>query len=210
FQDRGFSETYVKGTVAGHAGLHEWKAGIDADFGSVREAFSHTLTDPSQFDPSTPSAFSFSRRGTDREQAAFVQDQLRLGAWTINAGLRWDHYSLLVQDQAVSPRVGVAWSWPRADLVLRASYDRAFQTPAIENLLLASSPTLDSLNDTVARLPVRPSLGHFFEAGLSKRLFAVARVDVMQYARRMYNFTDDDLLFHTALTFPLTFTPTIL
>src|SRR5262249_7252978 len=85
FQDRGFSETYVKGTVAGHAGLHEWKAGIDADFGSVREAFSYTLTDPSQFDPSTPSAFSFSRRGTDREQAAFVQDQLRLGAWTINA-----------------------------------------------------------------------------------------------------------------------------
>jgi hypothetical protein len=36
FQDRGFSETYVKGTVAGHAGPHEWKAGVDANFGSVR------------------------------------------------------------------------------------------------------------------------------------------------------------------------------
>src|SRR5262249_5385809 len=203
-QDRGFSETYVKGTVAGHAGPHEWKIGVDANFGSVREAFAYTLTDPTQFDPSTPQSFSFSGRGSDREQAAFVQDQMRLGAWTINAGLRWDHYSLVVQEQAVSPRVGVAWS-PRADLVLRASYDRAFQTPAIENLLLASSPTLDSLNDAVVRLPVRPSLGHFFEVGLSKRLFSVARVDVTQYRRRMSNFADDDVLLNTGVSFPIAF-----
>ena len=205
FQDRGFSEMYVKGTVTGHAGPHEWKAGVDANFGSVREAFSYALTDPAQFASSTPSTFSFSGRGTVREQAAFVQDQLRLGAWTINAGLRWDHYRLLVQEPAVSPRVGVAWSWPRADLVLRASFDRAFQTPAIENLLLASSPTLDSVNDTVVRLPVRPSLGHFFEAGLSKRVFSVARVDVTQYERRMRNSADDDVLLNTGVSFPTAF-----
>jgi hypothetical protein len=193
----------VKGTVAGHAGPHEWKVGVDADFASVREAFSYALTDPPQFDPRTLPTFSFAGRGTDREQAVFIQDQLRLGAWTINGGLRWDNYSLLVQEQAVSPRVGVAWSWPRADLVLRASYDRAFQTPAIENLLLASSPRLDSLNDTVVRLPVRPSLGHFFEAGVSKRLFSVARVDVTQYARRMRNCADDDVLLNTGVSFPI-------
>src|SRR5262245_23371782 len=205
FQDRGFSETYVKGTVAGHVGPHEWKAGVDANFGSVREAFSYALTDPSRFDPSTPPTFSFSGQGTDREQAAFVQDRLRLGAWTINAGLRWDHYSLLVREQAVSPRLGVAWAWPRADLVFRASYDRAFQTPAIETLLLASSPTLDSLDATVVRLPVRPSLGHFFEAGLSKRLLSVARVDLTQYVRRMNTFADDDLLLNTGVSFPIAF-----
>jgi outer membrane receptor protein involved in Fe transport len=204
FQDRGFREAYVKGTVAGHAGPHEWKGGVDANFGSVREAFSYTLTDPTQFDPSTPPTFSFSGHRTDREQAAFVQDQLRFGVWTINAGLRWDHYSLLVQQQAVSPRVGVAWS-PRADLVLRASYDRAFQTPAIENLLLASSPTLDSLNDSVVRLPVQPSPGHFLEAGLSKRLFSIARVDVTQYERRMKDFADDDVLLNTGVSFPIAF-----
>jgi outer membrane cobalamin receptor len=205
FQDRGFAETYVRGTVAGHAGAHEWKAGLDANFGSVRETFSYMLTDPTQFDPSTPPTFSFAGRGTDREQAAFVQDQLRVGAWTVNAGLRWDHYRLLVSEQAVSPRVGVAWSWPRADLVLRASYDRAFQTPAIENLLLASSPGLDSLNDTVIRLPVQPSFGHFFEAGVSKRLFSKARVDVTQYARRMQNYADDDVLLNTGVSFPIAF-----
>jgi outer membrane receptor for Fe3+-dicitrate len=205
FQDRGFRETYVKGTAAGHAGRHEWKVGIDADFGSLQEAFSYVLTDSAQFDPGTPAAFSFAGRGTNREQAAFAQDRLELGAWTINAGLRWDRYSLLVHEQAVSPRVGVAWSWPRAALVLRASYDRAFQTPAIENLLLASSPALDSLSDKVERLPVRPSLGDFFEAGLSKRLLSRARIDVTQYSRRMRNFADDDLLLNTGVSFPMAF-----
>src|SRR5262249_37563908 len=106
---------------------------------------------------------------------------------------------------ALSPRLGVAWWWPRADLVLRASYDRAFQTPAIENLLLASSPTLDSLNASVARLPVQPSLGHFVEAGVSKRVFSVARVDVTQFSRRMTTFADDDLLLNTGVSFPIAF-----
>jgi outer membrane cobalamin receptor len=205
FQDRGFRETYVKGIIAGHAGPHEWKAGLDADFGSVREAFSYAIADPTAFDPSTPATFSFADHAVDREQAVFVQDQLRLGAWTINGGLRWDHYSLVVDEQALSPRVGVAWWWPRADLVLRASYDRAFQTPAIENLLLASSPALESLNESVVRLPVRPSLGHFIEVGVSKRLFSAARVDVTQYSRRMTNFADDDLLLNTGVSFPIAF-----
>jgi outer membrane receptor protein involved in Fe transport len=95
----------------------------------------------------------------------FVQDQLRLGSWTINVGLRWDHYRLMVNEHSVSPRLGVAWWWPRGDLVVRAFYDRAFQTPAIENLLLASSPAVDNLDPAVVRLPVPPSRGHFVEAG---------------------------------------------
>jgi hypothetical protein len=205
FQDRGFHETYVRGTVAGHAGAHEWKAGLDATFGSVREALSYAITDPSAFDASTPPTFSFADRATDREEAVFVQDQLRLGVWTINAGLRWDHYRLLVNEQALSPRVGVTWWWPRADLVVRASYDRAFQTPAIENLLLASSPAVDSLNGSVVRLPVGPSRGNFVDAGVSKRVFSFARVDVTQFFRRFANFADDDLLLNTGVSFPIAF-----
>lgn len=204
-QDRGFQETYVKSTIAGHAGVHEWKAGMDAGFQSVREAFSYVITDPAQFDPSTPPAFSFFDRRSGFEQAVFAQDQLRLARWTINAGVRWDYYSLLLHERAISPRLGVAWWWPRADLVVRASYDRAFQTPAIENLLVASSPTIDSVNDNVLRLPVRPSSGHFFEAGISKRLFSTARVDVTQYSRRMKDFADDDLLLNTGVSFPIAF-----
>lgn len=204
-QDRGFRETYLKGAVSVHHGVHELKAGIEGDFGSVREQFAYTITHPAQFDPDTPPQFQFAGRAQDREQSLFVQDLMRLGHWTISAGVRWDHYRLLVDESAVSPRLAAAWYWPRADLILRASYDRVFQTPAFENLLLASSPAVDTLNDNVLRLPVKPSLGNFYEVGFSKGIFGKIRIDGSVFARQENNFADDDLLLNTGVSFPIAF-----
>jgi len=204
-QDRGLRETYLKGTVSAHFGRHEWKAGVEGDFGSIREAFNYQITDPTQFDPDTPPQFQFANRAQDREQAVFLQDLMRFGAWTFSAGIRWDHYHLLVDENAVSPRLGAAWYWPAAKLVLRASYDRVFQTPAFENLLLASSPEVASLSDQVLRLPVRPSLGNYFDAGFTKDFFGKLRLDANFYRRTMDNFADDDLLLNTGVSFPIAF-----
>jgi hypothetical protein len=204
-QDRGFRELYLKGTVTAHRGRHEWKTGVDAELGAIRENFGYAITDPGQFDPATPALFDFADRRRDREQALFVQDQVRMGAWTMNAGVRWDRYHLVVDETAVSPRLGVAWSWPAANLVVRASFDRAFQTPAIENLLLASSSTVELLGENVVRLPVRPSRGNFYEAGVSKAIFGNARVDVSFFRRDMDDFADDDLLLNTGVSFPTAF-----
>jgi TonB dependent receptor len=204
-QDRGFRELYLKGAVAAHLGRHEWKAGVDADLGGIRESFGYQITDPAAFDRGTPQVFSFADRRHDREQALFIQDQVRLGGWTVNAGVRWDRYHLAVDERAVSPRLGVAWSWPAAGLVVRASYDRAFQTPAVENLLLASSAAVDTLNSSVVRLPVRPSRGNFYEAGFSKTLLGKARLDVSRFTRVMRDFADDDVLLNTGVTFPIAF-----
>ena len=204
-QDRGFRELYLKGAVSAHLGSHEWKVGGDVIVGTVRERFGYQMTDRSQFDPDTPATFSFDERRANREQALFIQDQIRLGPWTVNAGLRWDHYQLAVDENALSPRLSVAWSWPTANLVLRASYDRAFQTPAVENLLLASSPAVETLSDNVVRLPVRPSRGNFYEAGISKALSGTIRVDATYFRRAMSNFADDDLMLNTGVGFPIAF-----
>jgi hypothetical protein len=204
-QDRGLRDVYLKGAVSAHAGAHELKMGGDANIGSVRERFGYQITDPGQFDPGTPAAFSFEGRRADREQALFIQDRIRLGPWTLDAGVRWDHYQLVVDESALSPRLAAAWSWPAADLVLRASYDRAFQTPAVENLLLASSPAVNALNENVVRLPVRPSLGNFYEAGVSKALLGTIRLDASYFDRTMSNFADDDLLLNTGVSFPIAF-----
>jgi outer membrane receptor for Fe3+-dicitrate len=204
-QERGFQELYLKSTVSAHVGAHEWKIGGDVNIGTVRERFGYQIADVTAFDPDTPPVFSFDDRRADREQALFVQDQMRLGAWTINAGVRWDHYRLIIDESAVSPRLAVAWSWPAHDLVLRASYDRAFQTPAVENLLLASSPALETINDKVVRLPLRPSSGDFYEAGFSKALFGAVRLDASYFVRRMTNFADDNLLLNTGVSFPIAF-----
>ena len=204
-QNRGLREAYVRSTLSGHHGRHEWKLGGDADFGAVREQFAYAITDPAQFEAGTPATFAFSDRANDREQALFVQDRMSLGAWTASAGLRWDRYAFLVHDRAVSPRVAIAWSRPAHDLVVRASYDRAFQTPSFENLLLASSASVEVLSPQVARLPVPPSRGNFYEAGVTKGLFGRARVDLSAYRRQIQDFADDDVLLNTGVTFPIAF-----
>jgi outer membrane receptor protein involved in Fe transport len=203
-QQRGLTEGYVKATVAWNRGRHEWKAGGDTSIGRLHEQFDYRITDPDAFDPGTLPSFAFSARATDREHALFIQDQLTAGPWTVKAGLRWDAYLLLVDEYAVSPRLAVAWA-PVPGFTLRGSYDRAFQTPAIENLLLASSPDVDSLAPSVVRLPVRPSRGNFYEVAASKSLFGAARLDASWYDRRMSDFADDDLLLNTGVSFPIAF-----
>ena len=89
-QNRGLREAYVKTTVSAHVGRHEFKAGAEGEFGSIQEAFSYRITNRALFDPQTLRRFQFSGRAQDREQAAFVQDLVRMGNWTFSAGLRFD------------------------------------------------------------------------------------------------------------------------
>jgi outer membrane receptor for Fe3+-dicitrate len=110
-----------------------------------------------------------------------------------------------VNQSAWSPRLGAAYFWRPANVIFRFSYDRVFQTPAFENLLVASSAAVTSLSDQVLRLPVQPSRGNFFEAGFSKALFGKLRVDGSLYHRSVSNYADDDLLLNTGVSFPIAF-----
>jgi len=205
FQDRGFREEYFKGSVSAHHGRHEWKAGVEADFTAIHENFRDVITDAAQFAPGTPGSFRFAGKGQDLEQSGFVQDFIRLGKWTASVGLRWDHYQLLVNQNALSPRLGIARYVPAADLVLHASYDRAFQTPAFENILLSSSAAVVALNPNVLRLPVQPSRGNYYEAGLTKGFAGRVKLDANYFRRNAGNFADDDQLLNTGVSFPIAF-----
>jgi len=204
-QQNGFREGYFKGTISIHHGKQEWKAGIESDSTFLREHFSDVITDFTQFDPGTPPTYNFAENRPSLEQSAFVQDLIRLGNWTVSAGLRWDHYQLLVNQNAVSPRLGVSRYFRSADLVLHASYDRVFQTPDFENILLSSSPEIVSLNPEVLRLPVEPSHGNYYEVGFTKGFLQKLRLDVNYFDRRVNNYADDDQLLDTAVSFPIAF-----
>ena len=205
FQQRGFRRSYLNVNVSGHFGHHDIKVGADAIYAPVTEALQYRITDTTFFDPDTPVAFNFVDHRLDREQAMWAQDTMRFGNLTISAGLRWDHYSVIVRDHAFSPRLGLAWYIPKSDTVLRFSYDRAFQTPAIENLLLASSPKIEQLSTDVLQLPVRPSRGNYLEAGFSQGLLKTARLDVSFYRRTFQQFADDDVFLNTGISFPIAF-----
>src|SRR5262249_5863737 len=174
------------------------------------EKFSDIITDPDQFDDGTPTTFAFTGTRPDIEQSAYVQDRIRLGNWTVSAGLRWDHYQLLVNQNAVSPRISVARFFPSAGPVMHVSYDRVFQTPSSENILLSSSSAVVSLSPNVLRLPVEPSHGNYFEVGATKGISGKLRFDANYFRRYVNNYADDDQILSTAVSFPTAFNKAVI
>jgi len=210
FQHNDFKEGYFKLTVSFHHSHQEWKAGVESDNLFLHENFSDSVTaNPNDldypFDQGTPPAFAFADHRPDFEQGAFVQDLIHFGHWTIDAGIRWDHYQLLLNQNGLSPRLAVSHYFQSANLVVHASYDRVFQTPSFENILLSSSPQVLSLNPNVLRLPVEPSHGNYFEFGASKGLFGQVRFDANYFRRYVNNYADDDQILSTAVSFPIAF-----
>ena len=223
-QHNEFKQVYFSGSFSIHRGRQDWKFGVESDNIFLQENFSDRIPDCTDsggakditipecplnpntvaiFDPATPLTFSFAGSRANLEQSAYAQDTIRLGNWTVNAGLRWDHYQLIVNQNAVSPRAAVSRYFPQLGVLLHASYDRVFQTPDFENLLLSSSPDVISLNPSVLRLPVAPSHGNYYEAGVTKSFTDKLRADVNYFLRRQDNVADDDQLLSTAVAFPI-------
>ena len=204
-QQRGFREGYARADLAWHYGHHDLKVGADGIFSSLNEALQYTITNTAQFDPDTNPRFNFKEHGLDREQSVFIQDSFQARNWNVSAGIRFDHYRLATGARAWSPRLGVSRYFPSLGLLMHASYDRAFQTPAIENLLLASSLVADTLNGAVLRLPVRPSRANFYEIGFSRAFLGKLRLEANVFRRDFRDYGDDDVLLNTGVGFPISF-----
>lgn len=205
FQDRGYREGYGRADLAGHRGQHDWKIGVDGIFSHVHEALNYKITDPSEFDPGTLQQFQFRETKWDMEPSFWAQDQFRWRNWNIAAGLRFDHYKFVIRQSAWSPRIGVSRYFPALDMLVHASYDRVFQTPAMENLLLSSSPELSTVAPNVLRIPVEPAHANYFEIGTTSSFFGKLRLDVNVFRRNARNLADDDTLLNTGVSFPITF-----
>jgi hypothetical protein len=222
-QHNDFKETYFNGSIAVRHGRQEWKAGVESDNIFLHENTSYLI--PYCEDPNNPQCpinlgildsgainFAFTGSRPDLEQSAYVQDLIRLGNWTVNAGLRWDHYQLLLNQNAVSPRLAVSRYFPSIGVNVHVSYDRIFQTPSFENILLASSPEAESIDTSVPalQLPVQPSHGNYYEGGFTKAFFGRLRLDGNVFRRDVNNYADDSQILSTGISFPIAFDHAIL
>jgi len=210
FQHNNFKESYFNSSVNIENSHQEWKAGVESDNIFLHENYSDVITaNPAYasypFDPGTATTFAFTGARPDLEQAAYVQDLVHARNWTINAGLRWDHYQLILNQNAFEPRVSVSRYFPSAQTVVHAAYDRVFQTPSFENILLSSSPQVQSFEPAVLRLPVQPSHGDYYEIGASKVFFGQLRLDTNMFRRDVNNYADDDQILNTSISFPIAF-----
>ncbi len=184
-QRRRLSTAFASARYSRVAGSHEWRAGVELQRFPVREHFTVGITSPTFNDPASgsfnpallphdltrggsPFVFDAARPGL--MASVFTQGIARWGAATLNAGLRYDEYRFLVIGRQLQPRVGVAYRLPASWGVLRLSYNRNYQTPPNENLLLSSSPEAAALApETVSRA-----------LGGSYRLMAPERQDVYE------------------------------
>ena len=178
FQHNDFKEGYFNGSISIHHGRHEWKAGVRVGRFVLARKLQHgsRCTDPQTPCASnwhgTPRSFAFTGSRPDLEQSAFVQDAIRLGKWTVNAGLRWDHYQLLVNQNALSPRLCdlalLSLSWIS---FFTPPTIAVFQTPSFENILLSSSSAAEALDTSVSAVTAGSALSwQLLRSGLDERI----------------------------------------
>jgi len=154
--------------------------------------------------------FVFNQSKTGRTLSAYVQDRFTVFKnLTLDLGVRYDNYKLLISEQELSPRLGVAYYIPKTQTTLRASYNRLFQPPPAENLLLASSSAaaalspISVLQGITTVQPILPDKQNAFEAGAQQLLSKLFRLNLTVYQKRIENFSDKDQFFETGVIFPI-------
>lgn len=225
FQDRRLQNYGLIAALSVTHGAHNFKFGGQFTRTPVREEFSFYPTVPfpdlmdengnvvpnpvNNFNAANP--FLFRGRGTGREFSFYAQDKFSpFRNFTVDLGLRYDNYRLLIRDDGFSPRVGIAYYIPRTQTTLRASYNRLFQYPPTENLLLASSQEaaalspLSVLQGQAGVRPILPDKEHVYEVGAQQQLSRFFRLNLSVYQKRITNFTDKDQFFDTGVIFPIT------
>ena len=225
FQNRTLQNTGGIASISVVRGSHTIKFGGQFTITPVREDFSFYPTLPfpdfgdengnpipnpvNSFNATNP--FIFNERRTGRSLSSYVQDRFTLfHNFTIDAGLRYDNYKLVIKEDDFSPRIGIAYYIPRTKTTLRASYNRFFQPPPAENLLLASSSQAAAFSPLAVvqglsgARPILPDKQNAFEIGVQQQLSPFLRLGIIAYQKRITNFADKDQFLDTGVIFPIT------
>lgn len=216
-QNRRHSRTGVIGSLTQVFKNHIFKAGFEAERLTAREDFSFFITDDElaeersiteqvrQFTPENP--FVFRERRTGTYAAAYLQDSFTpLKNLTFNLGIRFDYSSLPNASRQFSPRVGVVYFIEKTNTAIRGSFNRLYQPPQIENLLLGNSREARALSpfavETGGGAGVEPEKVSAYEIGFAQNVFGKLRFDAAYWHRDFVNFGDPNTFFNTTVIFP--------
>ncbi|MBL8179009.1 MAG: TonB-dependent receptor [Bryobacterales bacterium] len=207
-------------------GAHTLKGGVDYQYFPVQEQFGFAIT-AGGFNPPESEEyletllphdltrggrpFQFARRAAGALYTGFVQDNVRWGRWQMALGLRYDNYRFLANGNQLQPRIGVSYHLRETDTVLRASYNRTYQTPPNENLLLSGSVEASRLASPVVRAAlggsvatIRPERQNFYELGVQQALAGRFSLNASFYHKNARDQQDNDNFFNTGIIFPMT------
>jgi hypothetical protein len=214
-QDRHHVRQGVLASVTHSVRGHTLQGGAEVSHVSVQERFVFFVTDPTLaaersvsnaallFNAGAPFLF---QGGLSRPQySGYLEDSFQIGSnVTVSAGSRYDRSSLVVEAWQLSPRLGVAYSIKRTGTTLRASFNRLFMPPQIENLLLSSSPQARALSPFADQngggAAVAPERTSAYEVGVVQKMKGF-KLGIVPWWRSFQNFTDANVFFNTTITF---------
>src|SRR5262249_27284912 len=155
------------------------------------------------------SLFQFAATGNVNQYAAYIQDAITMGHFTLNPGLRIDRYDGVggVQDTQVEPRFGISYLINPTSTVVRARYARTIETPYHENLLVATSQSSSQLIQAFSEeggAPLNTGHRNQFNVGLQQALSRYVQVEADYFWKHTDNAFDFGVLFNTPIAFPIT------
>jgi hypothetical protein len=222
-QQRSLTNTGVHSDLSYTKGINNIKFGGMYQQTFLRENFQIGLVDPSLNAPPSYNAvlapYDLTRGGVDyayhgqtdiKQLALYGEDEITVGNWLFNLGIRGDFYNGLAIQRQAEPRVGTSYSVKKTGTVLRASYARTQETPFNENLVLSSegclNPVINAIFSTLGSCipaPFNPGFRNEFHAGFEQGItkhFVLNAEYIWKYTHNGYDFS---VLGATPITFPI-------
>ena len=202
----------VKGDLTRVYGRHAVKGGIDLALLRPREDFlylsqpwidfthlpdvneTHVHFRGPSLGAGIPRPVVFNGKKTGGQASLYLQDKVQMMPnLTVDLGLRFDRYGLVISESHISPRVNVAYRFASGTMGF-GSYNHFFVPPPIENVLAGSAGLTNLVSEVGRRLsPVRAIKENQFELGVTQSLARTMTLGVTSY----YRLSDDPA--HTSL-----------
>jgi hypothetical protein len=154
-------------------------------------------------------SYAFDAHTDVKELALYVRDNITVGNWSLNLGLRGDRYNGITSGQQLEPRVGGAYNVKKTNTIVRVSYARTLESPFNENLILSS---VGCSNAVLAPLllctapvanPLSPGFRNEFHAGLEQAFGKYLVFSGEWISKYTHNGFDFSVLGNTPITYPI-------
>jgi hypothetical protein len=224
-QQRSLTNAGVHSDLSYVKGVNNVKIGGMYQQTFLRENFQIGIVDPALNAPGSPGynaalqPYDLTRGGKDyryfghtdvKQLALYAQDQITVGNWLFNVGIRGDFYNGLTIQRQAEPRVGLSYNVKKTGTVLRASYARTQETPFNENLVLSSQgcndPIINAIFSTIGpctSAPFNPGFRNELHTGLQQGVgkhIVLSGEYIWKYTHNGYDFS---VLGATPITFPI-------
>lgn len=217
-QDRRHTRHGLLASITHERRGHNLKAGIEFQRVSPQEFFTFFVTDEEEaeereisdkviaFDKDAP--FIFRERTARNQYSAYVQDAFSpFKNLSLQLGVRYDHSRLLVSAQQFSPRLGAVYFISKSNTAIRGSFNRLYQPPQVDNLLLSASEQAAQLSPFATpgsggNAAIKPERTSAWEVGFAQDAAGLFKLDAAYWWRNFRNVGDPNVFFNTTVIFP--------